>query len=51
MITDLQSKGKPINFDEFLEIICGRLGDTKSKDGLRKLFALYDTDEAGFIDF
>lgn len=50
MITDLQAKGRAINFDEFLEIICGRLGDTKSKDGLQKLFALYDTDNAGFID-
>lgn len=51
MISDLQSKNRPITFDEFLEIICNRLGDTKSKDGLKKLFALYDTDNAGFIDF
>ena len=51
MISDLQAKGRPINFDQFLEIICGRLGDTKSREGLSKLFALYDTDQAGFIDF
>jgi len=51
MINDLQAKGRPINFEEFLEIICNRLGDTKSNDGLKKLFALYDTDGAGFIDF
>ena len=51
MITDLQAKNRPINFEEFLEIICNRLGDTKSREGLEKLFALYDTDGAGFIDF
>ena len=51
MITDLQVKGTPIGFDEFLEIICGRVGDIKTKEGMQKLFNLYDTDESGFIDF
>lgn len=51
MISDLQAKNRPINFEEFLDIICNRLGDTKSKEGLKKLFALYDTDNEGFINF
>lgn len=51
MIKDLQSKGKTINFDEFLQIIYSKLGDTKSKEGLLKIFQLYDNDQAGFIDF
>lgn len=50
MIKDLQTKGKTINFDDFLEIIYSKLGDTKSKEGLSKIFQLYDNDEAGVID-
>ena len=51
MIQDLQSKGKTINFEEFLEIIYSKLGDTKSKEGLLKIFNLYDNDQGGAIDF
>lgn len=51
MIKDLQTKGKTINFDEFLQIIYSKLGDTKSKEGLLKIFQLYDNDQAGCIDF
>jgi Ca2+-binding EF-hand superfamily protein len=40
-----------VNFDEFLDIISNRVGDVKSKEGLQKLFNLYDTDGSGFIDF
>lgn len=51
MIQDLQTKGKAINFDDFLEIIYSKLGDTKSKEGLMKIFQLYDNDQAGSVDF
>ena len=51
MIQGLRDKNKPITFNEFLDIICSRVGETKTKDGLRKVFALYDTDESGLIDF
>jgi Ca2+-binding EF-hand superfamily protein len=51
MIQDLQEKQKPINFDEFLNIICNRVGDVKSKEGLQKVFNLYDVDGTGSIDF
>lgn len=51
MMTDLQSKSRPISFDEFLEVICGRVGDTKSLDGIQKIFNLYDRDGSGTIDF
>jgi Ca2+-binding EF-hand superfamily protein len=51
MITDLQSKKRPIDFEEFLEIIYSRLGDTKSIDGLQRVFALYDHNSEGYIDF
>lgn len=51
MIVDLQGKGKTINFDEFLEVIYSKLGDTRSKEGLLKIFNLYDSDLSGSIDF
>lgn len=51
MILDLQGKGKNINFDEFLEVIYSKLGDTRTKEGLQKIFNLYDTEQAGLIDF
>ena len=31
MIKDLQKKGKIINFDDFLEVIYAKLGDTKTR--------------------
>ena len=34
-----------------MEIIYSRLGDTKSVDGLQRVFALYDNNSAGYIDF
>lgn len=51
MINDLQAKNRTIDFEEFLEIIYSRLGDCKTVDGLQKVFALYDNDMAGYIDF
>jgi|688.fasta_scaffold447959_1 Ca2+-binding EF-hand superfamily protein len=51
MILDLQGKGKNINFDEFLEVIYSKLGDTRTKEGLLKIFNLYDSEQSGSIDF
>ena len=43
MIKDLQKKGRTINYDDFLEVIYAKLGDTRTKEGLYKIFNLYDT--------
>jgi Ca2+-binding EF-hand superfamily protein len=51
MIQDLQGKGKQINFDDFLEVIYSKLGDTRTKEGLLKIFTLYDFEQTGSIDF
>lgn len=51
MINDLQAKNRTIDFEEFLEIIYSRLGDCKTVDGLQRVYALYDNDMAGYIDF
>ena len=50
MITDLQAYKRPINYEQFLKITTNRLGDTKTEDGLQKIFSLYDDDDAGFVD-
>jgi centrin-1 len=44
------TKNKTLTFEEFLTLFCNRLGDTKSKGGLAKLFQLFDTDNTGYID-
>ncbi len=51
LIHGLREKNKPIQFPEFLDIISSRVRETKTKDGLRKVFALFDKDENGVIDF
>ena len=51
LINGLKDKNKPIGKDEFIDIIASRVGETKTKDGIRRLFALYDKDENGVIDF
>jgi Ca2+-binding EF-hand superfamily protein len=50
MIKELQGRGKSITFDDFLEVIYAKLGDTKSKEGLMKVFNLYDLEQVGAID-
>ena len=51
MISDLQSLKGEIDFDTFIDTITDRLGHTQNQEGLQKLFALYDTDGTGSIDF
>jgi Ca2+-binding EF-hand superfamily protein len=51
MIQDFQGKGKQINFDDFLEVVYSKLGDTRTKEGLLKIFTLYDSEQVGSIDF
>lgn len=51
LIHALRDKNRPVTFDEFLDIIASRVGDTKTKDGLKRVFALYDKNEDGVLDF
>ena len=51
MIKDLQTKGKTINFEDFIEVVYAKLGDTKTKEGLFNIFNLYDVEQSGTIDF
>ena len=42
MITGLRDLNRPIKFDEFLEIVASKVGDCKSRDGITKVFELWD---------
>jgi Ca2+-binding EF-hand superfamily protein len=51
MVNSLKDVNKPISFDEFLEIICSKVGDLKSKDGVTRVFRLWDREDHGHADF
>ena len=51
MITGLRGLNRPIKFDEFLEIVASKAGDCKSREGLAKVFELWDKEGNGVIDF
>ena len=51
MILDLQEINGPIDFDLFIDTICNRLGNNKDRDGIQKLFNLFDLSGDGNIDF
>ena len=51
MITGLREMNRPIKFDEFLEIVASKAGDTKSKEGMAKVFELWDNQGNGVVDF
>lgn len=51
IINGLKEKSKPITFDEFVDIAAGQIGETKTKDGIKRVFKLFDQDDNGVIDF
>lgn len=51
IIEGLRNKDKPINFEEFLNSVCHKIGDNKTKEGLKQVFAHFDREEDGFLDF
>jgi len=51
LIHALRDKNKPISLEEYLEVVGSKVGDFKTKDGLKRIFAIYDTNEDGLIDY
>mmetsp|Transcript_123425 Transcript_123425/g.356819 ORF Transcript_123425/g.356819 Transcript_123425/m.356819 type:complete len:175 (+) Transcript_123425:80-604(+) len=50
MIADLGADGGDrIEFDEFLDAITSKLGDKETRDGINKIFRLFDDDGTGTI--
>lgn len=50
MIADLENTGSSIDFETFLDAITSKLGDKETKEGISKIFALFDDDDTGSIN-
>ena len=50
MIADLENGGSSIDFETFLDAITSKLGDKETRDGIGKIFALFDDDDSGSIN-
>eukprot|EP00921_Rhytidocystis_pertsovi_P020869 GHVQ01033236.1.p1 GENE.GHVQ01033236.1~~GHVQ01033236.1.p1 ORF type:complete len:169 (+),score=36.98 GHVQ01033236.1:470-976(+) len=46
---DKDGGGGPIDFEDFLDTITSKLGDKESKEGIQKIFNLFDDDKTGTI--
>jgi Ca2+-binding EF-hand superfamily protein len=45
LIAGLKTSGKPINFEEFLELVCPKVGEVRTKEGIRQIFNHIDKQE------
>lgn len=50
MICDLEEKGTEVDFDEFLDAISNKLGNRETKEGIDRIFDLFDDDKTGTIN-
>ncbi|CAD8051654.1 unnamed protein product [Paramecium sonneborni] len=50
MIAELENEGTDIDFDQFLDAITQKLGNRESKDGINKIFDLFDDDGSNSIN-
>ncbi len=51
LINGLKDKNKPLTYDEFVDSVASQVGETKTRDGLKRVFALFDRDGNGIVDF
>ena len=51
IIEGLKAKNTAITFDEFVELVTPKVGDIKTKEGLRKVFGHLDTDGDDYINY
>ena len=50
MICDLEKLGNEVDFDEFLGAISNKLGNRETKEGINRIFDLFDDDKTGTIN-
>ena len=50
MICELEEQGSEVNFDQFLGAISNKLGNRETRDGINKIFDLFDDDKTGTIN-
>merc|ERR1719408_207839 len=49
MIASFDNGDQAINFEDFLDAITQKLGDKETRDGINKIFNLFDDDKTGSI--
>ena len=49
MICNLESLGREVDFEEFLDAISNKLGNRETKEGIDRIFDLFDEDKTGGI--
>ena len=49
MICDLEDAGGDVDFNQFLAAISNKLGNRETRDGINKIFDLFDDDKTGTI--
>lgn len=47
----LREKNKILSFDEFVEVVGEKTGENKTKDGIKRVFDMYDKEQSGEIGF
>jgi len=50
MICDLEERGHEVDFDEFLDAISSKLGNRETREGIDRIFDLFDDDKTGSIN-
>lgn len=51
ILTAMREQNKNLTFEEFVEIVGNQVGELKSKDGLQRVWRLYDKEDTGVIRF
>lgn len=47
----MREQNKILNFDEFVDVVCQKTGDCRTRDGIKRVFDLYDREQTGEIGF
>jgi Ca2+-binding EF-hand superfamily protein len=50
MISELEERGKEIYFEDFLDAISNKLGNRETKDGIERIFDLFDDDHTDTVN-
>lgn len=51
IIDGLRYKNKPINFDEFVELVAPKIGEVKTKEGIKAIYKHLDLDDDDYINY
>lgn len=49
IVTAMRETNKKLTFEDFVDVVCTYTGEVRTKDGLRRVFNLYDKEQTGVI--